>query len=151
MVDRAALEMRWAARSRGFESLPLRHLAKPNGVNAERSKLTQCGNKRRHRGKAAGFGAQPRGTRVNPSLSAILRLWASDGTANFEKHKIRAGRYSATAKDALRSLGVGGSFPWASDGTANFSQRIMREPIQTFSSSFALRTRRFNSKCWGKK
>ena len=151
MVDRAALEMRWAARSRGFESLPLRHLAKPNGVNAERSKLTPGGNRGGIGAKPQALGHSPEGTESIPPSPPSFALWASDGTANFENHKIRVGLYSATAKDALHSLGEGGSFPWASDGTANFSQRIMREPTQPFSSSCALSARRFNGKCWGKK
>ena len=111
MVDRAALEMRWAARSRGFESLPLRHLAKPNGVNAERSKLTPGGNRGGIGAKPQALGHSPEGTESIPPSPPSFALWASDGTANFENHKIRVGLYSATAKDALHSLGEGGSFP----------------------------------------
>jgi len=50
------------------------------------------------------------GVRIPPSPPSFA-LWASDGTANFAKNKICAGGYSATAKDALRSLGEGGPFP----------------------------------------
>jgi len=69
-----------------------------------------------------------------------LSLWASDGTANFAKHKILAGRHSATAKDALRSLGEGGPFPWASDGTANFAKHKIRAGRYSATAKDALRS-----------
>ena len=84
MVDRAALEMRWAARSRGFESLPLRHLAKPNGVNAERSKLTPGGNRGGIGAKPQALGHSPEGTESIPPSPPSFALGASAGTANFQ-------------------------------------------------------------------
>ncbi len=94
--------MRWAARSRGFESLPLRHPS-PYGLRMARP------TSRRTKFVPAVIALRRR----MPSVALAkegLSLWASDGTANFAKHKIRAGGYSATAKDALRSLGEGGPF-----------------------------------------
>ena len=70
--------MRWAARSRGFESLPLRHLAKPNGVNAERSKLTPGGNRGGIGAKPQALGHSPEGTESippsPPSFAPGLRM-----------------------------------------------------------------------------
>ena len=180
MVDRAALEMRWAARSRGFESLPLRHLAKPNGVNAERSKLTPSGNRGGSLTEAKGSEAPGRG-REAPSESS-----AEQNCGPMNKNRLRGakgGRAGQWPQSPSRSkpgsvesavvqrsrddlsqevcavkrrmpsiaLAKEGLSLGASDGTANCSPRAVRAPAQPFSSSCALSARRFNGKCWGKK
>ena len=90
-------------------TFPLSQLSTARHWQDAESMITERWQSGRSRRTRNAVGRKVPGVRIPPSPPSFA-LWASDGTANFAKHKIRAGRYSATAKEGLRSLGEGGPF-----------------------------------------
>jgi hypothetical protein len=91
-------------------TFPLSQLSTARHWQDAESMITERWQSGRSRRTRNAVGRKVPGVRIPPSPPSFA-LWASDGTANFAKHKILAGRHRATAKDALRSLGGGGSSP----------------------------------------
>ena len=101
VVYRGGLENRWAARSRGFESLPLRHCAHAQWQDSR----SETGAKRRGRiwANRAAVWAQPEPSESIPPSPPSFARRASDGTAIFSESIALRWRSKRSSEAGLHS------------------------------------------------